>query len=67
MTFDEEATDARCCTHHDLATEMTRPHEHLEVLDVGGRSVVRRHLVLPCPDHVEAIRRARAFRDTPLT
>lgn len=44
---------------------LVRPHERTEVVTVEGRDVLRRCGIEPCPDHLDAIRRARAYSEDP--
>ena len=63
--LDDELLDE--CSHgasfHGQA--LVKPHERTEVVTVDGRDVLRRYQVEPCPDHLEAIRRARAYSEDP--
>lgn len=52
------------CTHAiDDTQGLAGPHEMLEVVRIDGRPFVRRCEIRSCPEHLAAIRRARAFDD----
>lgn len=55
------------CTHEESrrGQYLVRAHEQVEVVVVDGFTFVRRSGSTPCPDHLEAIRRARRFSEQP--
>ncbi len=50
-----------CCGCEPGAQELCGPHDRLEVVHVEGRDILRRAGTDPCPAHVAAILRARAY------
>lgn len=63
---DEELLDGPCSHDADFFGQaLVRPHERCEVVTIDGRDVLRRYQIDPCPDHLDAIRRARAYSEEP--
>lgn len=61
---DEDAEPARCTHEADrFGQALVGAHEIIEVVHLDGVAFVRRCGSTPCPDHLEAIRRARSFAE----